>query len=110
MIRRPPRSTLFPYTTLFRSARSDHGRPVRDPGHAYAALGQVHLAADQGPVVGEAFAAVVAGEDDEGVVQLPVGAQRLDDPAYAFVHVVDHAAVLVDVAAVQVGKIGRAHV
>src|SRR2546430_6798286 len=24
MIRRPPRSTLFPYTTLFRS-RSDHG-------------------------------------------------------------------------------------
>src|SRR3712207_6882503 len=23
MIRRPPRSTLFPYTTLFRSARSD---------------------------------------------------------------------------------------
>src|SRR3712207_6847986 len=28
MIRRPPRSTLFPYTTLFRSAagRQDHGR------------------------------------------------------------------------------------
>src|SRR2546428_3871943 len=26
MIRRPPRSTLFPYTTLFRSPR---GRPVR---------------------------------------------------------------------------------
>src|SRR5437899_10870622 len=27
MIRRPPRSTLFPYTTLFRSARSE-GRPL----------------------------------------------------------------------------------
>src|SRR5438034_6763540 len=26
MIRRPPRSTLFPYTTLFRSVRSDSGR------------------------------------------------------------------------------------
>src|SRR3712207_8599797 len=26
MIRRPPRSTLFPYTTLF---RSDHGEPAR---------------------------------------------------------------------------------
>src|SRR2546430_4315438 len=26
MIRRPPRSTLFPYTTLFRS-KSDRGRP-----------------------------------------------------------------------------------
>src|SRR5256885_3649854 len=24
MIRRPPRSTLFPYTTLFRSQRRDH--------------------------------------------------------------------------------------
>src|SRR5437588_5996617 len=28
MIRRPPRSTLFPYTTLFRSTRQD-GRLVR---------------------------------------------------------------------------------
>src|SRR5687767_15711575 len=25
MIRRPPRSTLFPYTTLFRSSRRSHG-------------------------------------------------------------------------------------
>src|SRR5256712_10206337 len=25
MIRRPPRSTLFPYTTLFRSGEGDHG-------------------------------------------------------------------------------------
>src|SRR6266508_4865639 len=30
MIRRPPRSTLFPYTTLFRSAASPRGhRPAR---------------------------------------------------------------------------------
>src|SRR3989442_5356455 len=28
MIRRPPRSTLFPYTTLF---RSPHGKPTRGP-------------------------------------------------------------------------------
>src|SRR2546430_9881695 len=26
MIRRPPRSTLFPYTTLFRSQVGEHGR------------------------------------------------------------------------------------
>src|SRR2546422_3254371 len=33
MIRRPPRSTLFPYTTLFRSLRAEPGRrPVRAPG------------------------------------------------------------------------------
>src|SRR3712207_8987985 len=34
MIRRPPRSTLFPYTTLFRSARL----PAGVPGTALAAL------------------------------------------------------------------------
>src|SRR3712207_7113557 len=28
MIRRPPRSTLFPYTTLFRSALARQNRPV----------------------------------------------------------------------------------
>src|SRR2546422_5111703 len=51
MIRRPPRSTLFPYTTLFRSHRVDHapgaqeqerleervGREVEDPGGVRAA-------------------------------------------------------------------------
>src|SRR2546429_5818394 len=39
MIRRPPRSTLFPYTTLFRSSRGDgriglHHEIARRPGHA----------------------------------------------------------------------------
>src|SRR5437868_12659975 len=29
MIRRPPRSTLFPYTTLFRSARLRHRPPSK---------------------------------------------------------------------------------
>src|SRR5256886_9163798 len=34
MIRRPPRSTLFPYTTLFRSSAPDHkgGLRLRIPG------------------------------------------------------------------------------
>src|SRR2546422_2688556 len=30
MIRRPPRSTLFPYTTLFRSKKSPASRPWSD--------------------------------------------------------------------------------
>src|SRR5256885_11126883 len=35
MIRRPPRSTLFPYTTLFRSVGSDPcGSPIRAAGAA----------------------------------------------------------------------------
>src|SRR5258708_13511958 len=32
MIRRPPRSTLFPYTTLFRSRRGVETTFTRDPG------------------------------------------------------------------------------
>src|SRR5690349_22838337 len=35
MIRRPPRSTLFPYTTLFRSERRGTGVPVRRREHAW---------------------------------------------------------------------------
>src|SRR5687768_18024125 len=31
MIRRPPRSTLFPYTTLFRSRRNSNGRTRATP-------------------------------------------------------------------------------
>src|SRR2546426_7245498 len=45
MIRRPPRSTLFPYTTLFRSARRRRGRrqagaPERQPGRDLAGAGR----------------------------------------------------------------------
>src|SRR5256885_15603455 len=36
MIRRPPRSTLFPYTTLFRSVTGDTAREVETP--AFMAL------------------------------------------------------------------------
>src|SRR3712207_8010693 len=42
MIRRPPRSTLFPYTTLFRS-----------PGAGHEALGLVVGEADQPGLTGE---------------------------------------------------------
>src|SRR2546422_3149941 len=46
MIRRPPRSTLFPYTTLFRSAglgRTSRGRPIpRRMSHVRLARRGVH--------------------------------------------------------------------
>src|SRR5690242_20771545 len=38
MIRRPPRSTLFPYTTLFRS-RAEGGRSRKGPGGSAGATG-----------------------------------------------------------------------
>src|SRR5256885_12708720 len=39
MIRRPPRSTLFPYTTLFRSGLRKNGTPrVVDEGPAWAVI------------------------------------------------------------------------
>src|SRR5438270_7509609 len=40
MIRRPPSSTLFPYTTLFRSPHADvHDRQVAGPPSARCGLG-----------------------------------------------------------------------
>src|SRR2546425_6338419 len=48
MIRRPPRSTLFPYTTLFRSIRV-----TNDAGEQLAALGALEEAERQGLEVAE---------------------------------------------------------
>src|SRR3712207_8443682 len=49
MIRRPPRSTLFPYTTLFRSRRQGSWParllPGRLPEDLERAAGDLHLAA-----------------------------------------------------------------
>src|SRR3712207_8232143 len=45
MIRRPPRSTLFPYTTLFRSRRGDDGG--RDDGCGRSWPGRADVAATQ---------------------------------------------------------------
>src|SRR5260370_7072821 len=46
MIRRPPRSTLFPYTTLFRSAQADlvagHDVLARDLDGLQAQIHQLH--------------------------------------------------------------------
>src|SRR3712207_7116783 len=36
MIRRPPRSTLFPYTTLFRSSSRRRRRPRREAARPFA--------------------------------------------------------------------------
>src|SRR3712207_7099461 len=46
MIRRPPRSTLFPYTTLFRSREGDDAGALQDregDGEVAGVLGQLRL-------------------------------------------------------------------
>src|SRR3712207_7082222 len=48
MIRRPPRSTLFPYTTLFRSGARRQGTLVEPAHHG------LHVLADGGVVAGPA--------------------------------------------------------
>src|SRR3712207_7051566 len=50
MIRRPPRSTLFPYTTLFRSGGGPSARSLRaDRGRGAAAGARVRAATGGGP-------------------------------------------------------------
>src|SRR3712207_7887256 len=46
MIRRPPRSTLFPYTTLFRSSRRRLHLPGVQPDHRADGGGERRAAAD----------------------------------------------------------------
>src|SRR5437867_10251081 len=45
MIRPPPRSTLFPYTTLFRSASSRASRCALSPGYGTYGPGAANLCA-----------------------------------------------------------------
>src|SRR3712207_9131777 len=56
MIRRPPRSTLFPYTTLFRSTRTDLAMPLEDGSTALAyddgALARIDLSRGTGDLPG----------------------------------------------------------
>src|SRR3712207_7942072 len=75
MIRRPPRSTLFPYTTLFRSVLDDAAlrvlladlgdRPVRRPvvGNDHLELGLAGLLEDRLEPVEDDLAVVPADED-----------------------------------------------
>src|SRR3712207_7061759 len=73
MIRRPPRSTLFPYTTLFRSGRIGTDRPAMD-GQAQAGA-EEELAADL-PADARRCVMGVAGAVERGE---GVGRRRSDE-------------------------------
>src|SRR2546426_7401458 len=91
MIRRPPRSTLFPYTTLFRSRRHLRERVPRHPGrqfHPDAALNR--LAAAHAGTRDRTIAQVVTGGEEVPLTPLDLrfrGAHpREDRPEIFLVH------------------------
>src|SRR3712207_8468282 len=109
MIRRPPRSTLFPYTTLFRSMTDRAGPPLavvdlalpRDVDPGVAALPGVHVV-DLALLQGERTAA-------DGAATSPVAADDIDS-ARAMIEA-ETALLRAERRAAAVGpKIGRAHV
>src|SRR5256885_12627539 len=54
MIRRPPRSTLFPYTTLFRSTERHGGQQGREAQHCVQSdvlAGVVRISFVDGPII-----------------------------------------------------------
>src|SRR2546428_622083 len=78
MIRRPPRSTLFPYTTLFRSTRngtgtSSVGVPFQNDGTVTASAGTLSLEGGGG---GAAATGSFAGST-EGAIAFKAGSFAL---------------------------------
>src|SRR3712207_7910226 len=68
MIRRPPRSTLFPYTTLFRSEdRVDQ---------VHGGVGGLHVAADHRRVAVDLPVGAAAGDGELGALQGLVAARH----------------------------------
>src|SRR2546427_5375044 len=63
MIRRPPRSTLFPYTTLFRSGRDE-------ASDALDGLGDERGNRAAGPGLDQVFDVVSAGRSEEHTSEL----------------------------------------
>src|SRR5256885_17272261 len=79
MIRRPPRSTLFPYTTLFRSLDDGHGGDERAVFAHDKDLGEERVAGNGQLQVGRWNLLAGGGDDD-----------FLDASLYAHAPVLDH--------------------
>src|SRR3712207_7699563 len=75
MIRRPPRSTLFPYTTLFRSLRAQLGALCRDADRARIAVARAHHDAALGQE-GSGAEAVLVGPEQRRDQDIASGLDR----------------------------------
>src|SRR3712207_9323402 len=101
MIRRPPRSTLFPYTTLFRS------NPPRDGGFKYNPP-------SGGPAGSEATSAIAARANEllenglDGVRRVPFERARASAGEYDFL--AHHVDALPTVLALEAARPGAARI
>src|SRR3712207_8168196 len=73
MIRRPPRSTLFPYTTLFRSAPE---RPHRGDGRPQGRVRAEDEQDEHRPVDRQVAEQLVRAEEPQGRVERDAGDQH----------------------------------
>src|SRR3712207_8846448 len=69
MIRRPPRSTLFPYTTLFRSPTVRYFRPRICSGRSIGCLNQPSGCVGIGPVRKETTLTLTRSEEHTSELQ-----------------------------------------
>src|SRR5687767_15476800 len=69
MIRRPPRSTLFPYTTLFRSTRSADGSFAAVVKPDDAGTGEYRITASLGNLSASKTAIVLRSEEHTSELQ-----------------------------------------
>src|SRR5256885_6100154 len=69
MIRRPPRSTLFPYTTLFRSKQPARAFPMRAGGQSKSAHQKNGDQRDHAPVQKDPGEPIAASMDSPDVIQ-----------------------------------------
>src|SRR5690606_40458856 len=75
LIRRPPRSTLFPYTTLFRSDAAECSRGQ----HAFGRAARAHVEVDRGVGIGDrdhAGDVTIGNELDAAADRAQLGDQR----------------------------------
>src|SRR3712207_1891081 len=86
MIRRPPRSTLFPYTTLFRSLAVDRDQRRQLERLLEVALGLDEAARPRAPAVGDVLQRALAALVADGAVERVVDEQELDHRALRVVH------------------------
>src|SRR5256885_3363676 len=85
MIRRPPRSTLFPYTTLFRSPREDGGVAVHGslqcPYYIHKALKRaLRLTAEQAQVVQAETGGGFGGKEEDPSIRSEEHTAELQSP------------------------------